>query len=254
MVDGKELTMGVSGKLWKNVLVMYDRQTDTLWSHLTGEGIVGPLKGKKLKIYPALFTTFDEWRQLYPKSRVLNKKKVGGLFSFFRSSSRDPYEGYYYSRKAGIIPQKHRDNRLHPKTFIVAVALAPAGGGEKRAKVYPFAALNRDGVVNDVFAGRNLLVTYCERARTGVVFDRKLGGKTLTFAVEGGKSGAGGDGNCRYMRDRETNSRWLRLTGRAVSGPMKGKKLEQIPSTLSFWYGWKDYYPRSEIYGGLKPK
>ncbi len=238
--------MGVSGKLWKNVLVMYDRQTDTLWSHLTGEGLIGPLKGKKLKIYPALFTTFDEWRQLYPKSRVIDKRKTGGGQKLYdiRFYMKDPYEGYYYNSDTGVIPEKHRDNRLHPKTFVVAVALAPAGGGRKRAKVYPFGALEKAGVVNDAFAGRELVVSYCEKAKTGAVFSRRMQGKDLTFEPEGE--------GCRTMRDRESGSRWLRLTGLAVSGPMKGKKLEQIPSTLSFWFGWKDYYPKSEIYGRTK--
>ena len=47
MLEGREFSIGVSGKLWKFFLVMYDRQTDTLWSHLTAEGLLGPLKGKR---------------------------------------------------------------------------------------------------------------------------------------------------------------------------------------------------------------
>jgi hypothetical protein len=245
MLEGRELSMGVSGKLWKNVLIMYDRQTDTLWSHLTGEGLIGPLTGKRLKTLPAAMMKYSEWKRLFPDTKVLKKDtgRFGGLFS----SGGDPYEGYYYSSRAGVIPQKYRDNRLHPKTFIVAVALAPSEGAPKKAKVYPFADLNRAGVVNDAFAGRKLLVSYCESAKSGVVFNRQLNGKELTFQPElhKGKKGAGG---CDFMRDRETGSQWVRLTGAAVSGPMKGQKLHQIPSTLSFWFGWKDYYPKSEVY------
>ena len=40
-LDGKTLTLGVSGKLIRNSLVMFDRETDTLWSHLTGEALEG---------------------------------------------------------------------------------------------------------------------------------------------------------------------------------------------------------------------
>ena len=47
-VSGKTLTFGVSGKLWKNALIMYDRETKTLWSHLTGEAVYGPMQGEKL--------------------------------------------------------------------------------------------------------------------------------------------------------------------------------------------------------------
>lgn len=246
-MDGKELTMGVSGKLWKNVLIMYDRQTDTLWSHLLGEGLVGPLKGKFLKILPtAVFITYKEWKQLYPDTKVLDKTRIGGVRGLFGKYSKDPYEGYYYSRQTGVIPQKYRDNRLHPKTFVVAIALDNPGGAGKIAKVYPFADLNRAGVVNDTFALQELLVAYCESGKSGVVFDRKIGGKTLTFEVPpGGKETQKG---CGTMRDKETGSLWRRMTGDAIQGAMKGKKLSRIPSTHSFWFGWKDYYPKSEVY------
>lgn len=247
ILDGKELTFGVSGKLWKNALVMYDRQTNTLWSQILGEGLIGPLKGKRLKALPtAVFITYKEWKQLYPDTKVLDKGKVGGLRALFGGSSRDPYEGYYYSRQTGVIPQKYRDNRLHPKTYVVAVAFDNPGGGEKIAKAYPFADLNRAGVVNDTFALQELLVTYCESGKSGVVFDRRIGGKTLTFETPPG--GEGAEKSCGMMRDRETGSLWRRMTGEAVSGAMKGKKLSRVPSTLAFWFGWKDYFPKSKIY------
>ncbi len=246
-LDGKKLSFGVSGKLWKNVLIMYDRQTDSLWSHLTGEALIGPLKGKRLKTHPSAMMRYSEWKQLYPDTLVL-KKEGRGMAGMFRGPSRDPYEGYYYSSQTGVIPEKYRDNRLHPKTLVVGLALdSMTEKGKAMAKVYPFADLNRAGVVNDRFAGREILVTYCEGAAAGVVFDRVLGGKTLEFELIT-DSGAKGAAACRFMKDKKTGSRWQRLTGLAVEGPMKGARLRQISSTLAFWFGWKDYYPQSRIY------
>ncbi len=246
-LDGKKLSFGVSGKLWKNVLIMYDRQTDSLWSHLTGEAVIGPLKGKRLKTFPAAMMRYSEWTQLYPDTLVL-KKEGRGMGGMFRGSSRDPYEGYYYSSQTGVIPEKYRDNRLHPKTLVVALALdSPKDKGKQIAKAYPFADLNRAGVVNDRFAGRDVLVAYCEGAGTGVVFDRVLGGATLEFELTR-NSGAKGAAACRFMKDKKTGSRWQRLTGLAVEGPLKGSRLNQLSTTLAFWFGWKDYYPKSQIY------
>lgn len=243
----KKLSFGVSGKLWKNVLIMYDRQTDTLWSHLTGEGLIGPLKGERLKTFPAAMMRYSEWKQLYPDTLVL-KKKLKGMGGAFRSPSRDPYEGYYYSAQTGVIPEKYRDSRLHPKTLLVGLALdSPKEKGGQVAKVYPFADLNRAGVVNDRFAGRDVLVTYCEGAGTGVVFDRVLNGKTLEFELVTSK-GAKGAAACRFMKDKKTGSRWQRLTGLAVDGPLAGARLNQLSTTLAFWFGWKDYFPKSVIY------
>ena len=53
-VEGRSYTFGVSGKLWKNGLVMYDHQTETLWSGVTGEALQGPLTGKRLTILAAV--------------------------------------------------------------------------------------------------------------------------------------------------------------------------------------------------------
>ena len=245
-LDGRKLSFGVSGKLWKNVLIMYDRQTDTLWSHLTGEGLIGPLKGKRLATFPAAMMRYSEWAQLYPDTLVL--KKNTGRGSVFGNPSRDPYEGYYYSGQTGVIPEKYRDNRLHPKTLLVALALdSPNKKGEQIAKVYPFADLNRAGVVNDRFAGRDVLVTYCEGAGTGVVFDRVLKGESLEFELVTDE-GAKGAAACRFMKDKKTGSRWQRLTGLAVDGPLAGARLNQLSTTLAFWFGWKDYFPKSRIY------
>ena len=62
MIDNEEYTFGVSGKLIMNVLVMYDRQTDSLWSQLIGEAVDGPLKGTVLEFLPAWQTTWAEWK------------------------------------------------------------------------------------------------------------------------------------------------------------------------------------------------
>ena len=108
--------------------------------------------------------------------------------------------------------------------------------------------MNRAGVVNDVFAGKDLLISYCESAKSGVVFERRLEGRVLTFDAEGKKGAKKAAAGCSLMRNRETGSRWALLTGKATEGPLKGKKFNMIPSTQSFWFRWKDYYPKSEVY------
>ena len=54
------LTFGVSGALIMNALVMYDHQTDTLWSHFTGDAVQGPLVGTKLQVLPAMQTLWGQ--------------------------------------------------------------------------------------------------------------------------------------------------------------------------------------------------
>ena len=71
------------------------------------------------------------------------------------------------------------------------------------------------------------------------VFERTLGDATLTFerAEETGQ-----------MTDRETGSTWDKATGKAVSGQLQGKQLQQLPSHTSFWFAWTDFYPETELY------
>ncbi len=72
IVDGQAYTFGVSGKLWRNGLVMYDHQTETLWSGVTGEALQGKLQGKQLEILAAQpKVRWQDWKQTYPESKVL---------------------------------------------------------------------------------------------------------------------------------------------------------------------------------------
>ena len=66
----------VSGMLWRNSLIIMDRETETLWSHVTGEAIRGPLAGKRLESVPVVHTTWRQWRAAHPDTLVLVKDKA----------------------------------------------------------------------------------------------------------------------------------------------------------------------------------
>jgi uncharacterized protein YbaR (Trm112 family) len=72
-VKGKTLTLLVSGKLWRNSLVMQDVETGSLWSHVSGEALDGPLKGEQLTVLPAVQTTWERWGAAHPDTLVLHK-------------------------------------------------------------------------------------------------------------------------------------------------------------------------------------
>jgi len=55
-----------------------------------------------------------------------------------------------------------------------------------------------------------------------------------------------------FLTDDATGSYWDGLTGRAVRGRLKGQKLEPLPVTPSFWFGWVDNYPKTEIFRAKK--
>jgi hypothetical protein len=55
-----------------------------------------------------------------------------------------------------------------------------------------------------------------------------------------------------FIRDEQTGSIWDGIEGRAVNGPLIGQQLDRVRSTGSFWFGWKDFYPETRVYGELR--
>lgn len=231
-IKGKLLTFGVSGKLHANSLIMYDHQTESLWSHLAGAAVVGELKGQQLKPLPSMFTQWRTWKKLYPDSKAMTT----GRSAFF-GSQRDPYESYYRSPDTGIIPTRLKDQRIYPKEFVLALVL------KDKAKAYPFSALSKRPVLNDSFQGVPIVVVFDPDTATGVIFNREIDGRTLSFK----KAGPGSQKELQ-VTDDATGSVWDGLRGRAIQGKLKGKTLESIPTTPSFWFGWVDHYPKTELF------
>jgi len=75
-VKNSKRTLGVSGRLMQRNLVMWDAETDSLWSQLTGEALHGKAKGEKLDMLPAVFVGFGTWKKLHPKTKVLDLELV----------------------------------------------------------------------------------------------------------------------------------------------------------------------------------
>jgi hypothetical protein len=231
-VDGAVVEFGVSGKLLMNVLVMYDRETDSLWSQILGESIDGSRKGTKLEVVDSLQTTWGTWRQLHPTTLVLE------------SDIRfDSYAGYYQNNDSGVHGNFVDDDRLPDKTIVVGAVV----GSSPRA--YPLALGAEFSVINDVLEDVPLLAVFAPDGLTGLLYDRRVDGRVLTFTDAGPQAAL-------EIIDQETESRWNRLTGEATAGPLRGSVLQRVPATTSFWFGWRDFFPRTTIFGidaGLPP-
>ncbi|OGB92390.1 MAG: hypothetical protein A2Z31_01950 [candidate division NC10 bacterium RBG_16_65_8] len=232
-VNGKLLSFGVSGKLWKDALVMYDRETQSLWSHVTGQAIAGKLVGMRLQAVPALQMTWAEWKQLYPQSLVLSKslaqRGATGTYNVYESYSKD-------ETQLGIFGTKNPDEVLPGKEFVVGLTV------EAEAAAYPFRALSRQPLVNDIVAGRPIVVTFSSAGATGAAFSRTVGTRTLTFVNLRRERGD------LLMEDRETHTTWQALSGQAVRGSLAPARLVQLPSTLAFWFAWKGFHPQTRLW------
>lgn len=112
----------------------------------------------------------------------------------------------------------------------------------KDARAYPLRVMIWHEIVNDVVAGVPVTVTYCPLCNTGIVFDRRLDGRTLDF---------GTTGKLRHsdlvMYDRQTESWWQQFGGDAIVGALAGRSLKILPSRLESFESFRARAPAGRV-------
>ena len=149
----RTLEFGVSGFLRKSDMVMFDRQTETLWQQITGEGIVGEMTGTQLRVIPAQIVSFEQFRSAYPGGRVLSRDT-----GHARDYGRNPYTGYDDIDQHPYLYDGPPDDRLRPMEKVVALKL---DGAEK---AYPYGLTRERRVVNDTVGDLPLVVFHADGA------------------------------------------------------------------------------------------
>ena len=244
------VSFGVSGKLLYETLVMYDRESDSLWSQLYGSAVEGPLAGERLSYFPSVFTDWESWVEQHSESLVLDKEATCERFDCGTYSSNprgsyhvDPYESYYIESGEGVvnaqIPRDLGEPMGAPKKRVLGIRIAG------RAKAYPYSGFSNGSLVNDEVNGVPILLWLEPETRTGLAYLRTVpgageGDQTLSFVEDAEKEGR--------IFDQETGSLWDVFSGTAVNGPMEGARLSPVFATSAFAFGWYDYFPESETF------
>jgi hypothetical protein len=243
--DNAVLDFGTSGRLYRSNLVMYDRQTKSLWVQFTGQSVAGPFIGTQLRKLPVQIVSWSQFAAAYPEGTVLSRDT-----GFRRSYGDNPYAGYDDIASSPFLFDGRTDERLRPMERVVAVTV----GSDSRA--YRYASLERRArggaaVVRDRIGSRDVVVFYRAGTASALdktdipssrdvgatgVFDPVAGGRRLTFEPAGGA-----------FSDRETGSVWD-LLGRATSGPLHGSQLRRIVSDDTFWFVWAAFRPVTTIW------
>ena len=253
---GTVFDFGVSGLLRNSDLIMWDRQTESWWQQLTGEGIVGRMAGYQLDLLPAAIIAWGDFKRLYPDSAVLSRDT-----GHRRDYGRNPYGGYDRADEPPFLFQGELDGRLLPKERVAAVTL------DGQSIAFPFTALERERAVNHRLGDTALAVFFAPGAVSALdrsniaasrdvgavgVFEATLNGQTLTFspaapdnAAANGAAAALRDGE---FTDAETGSTW-NILGQANAGPLAGQRLTPVVHGAHFWFAWAAFRPETTIYG-----
>jgi len=163
LINGKRVEFGVSGLLYNSDVLLYDRESQSLWSQLKHQAISGPMKGTALDPLPLQLAPWKQWREKYPQTQVLSRDT-----GHHRDYSRSPYADYDQNQHI-YFPVEFLSKRYHPKERVLGLQLA---GG---FKAYPFAELAKlqaegEAEFSDSFNGIELTVRFNAQQRTGQVF------------------------------------------------------------------------------------
>ena len=225
---------GVSGLLYLNNLMMYDRSTgESLWPQMLRGARCGVQSGTPLESVAALEMRWDRWWFLHYDTKVLSERT-----GHVREYDRYPYGDYAEPRNdATLFPRIQLDTRLQPKELVLGFPV-----GEQLWAV-PFGALAEIGpqaAIHPVATSPEIVVLWDTLGESAMAFTTRLeSGERLTLRVVDER-----------IFDDETGSRW-RFDGLALAGPLEGVQLQPIAEAHSaFWFAWIDFHPDTQLWEG----
>ncbi len=237
-LDGEITEFGVSGLLFRNNLIAYDRGTDSNWSQMQLRSVNGRHIGRDIEIYQVVETTWETWKKLYPESMV-HTRNTGHQ----RNYSAYTYGSDYSTNHNRILfPVKNQDNRLQNKERVHGILGSLTPDDRRLVKVYPIDDFG-DGItlVKDEFDTDNYLITGSREFNFAAAFKRIPGSSTAGLEFE-----AVQDELPVIMQDSEGN-KWD-IFGRAVEGPKTGEQLVPARSYTGYWFAWADFFPGLQLH------
>lgn len=206
-----------SGLIYRSNKLMYDRQSESLWSQFTGRPVVGDLVGSgiELKMRPAVMTRWKDWREAHPDTKVLSLQ-TGHQRDYIAG---EPYVDYLNS-PAMMFPAAMTDWKLPPKQAVFGLRLDGA------AKSWPLADFADASVLNDSIGS------------TPIVLIGEEGPDTVRAYRRGPHEFKPGATPLELLADGKP---W-RVTEEALLGP-GDEKLARLAGTVAYWFAWQGNFP-----------
>ncbi len=215
--------LGTSGFLYRSNKLMYDQTTQSLWSTILGQPVVGPLVDQdiELSILPVETTTWGEWSERHPNTQVL---------SIETGHARNYAEGVaykdYFSDDDLMFPVLRLDMRLpnkarvfipRPKNF-AAQPLAVSVEYLKRKRIHQ----------DQIDEQRLLIIT-------------ESNGSSRTYAIDNQQFKSYKDGRLLDNKGEVWEVKEDALIG------LERQRLSRIPAHEVFWFAWINIFPETRI-------
>ncbi len=160
---GKQtLNFGVSGLLYNSDVLLYDRQTESLWSQIKSQAISGPMIGRKLQRLPITHSSWQSWRSAHPDTRVMSPQT-----GYSRDYDQDPYSGYEKSSTVYFRVEHKAPAWFHPKERVLGLEI------DGQFKAYPLSEIDRVGKprFEDRFAGQTVTLHWDQNSQQAGITD-----------------------------------------------------------------------------------
>lgn len=155
-------TFGVSGLLYNSDVLLYDRQTESLWSQIMMEAISGTASGQMLQFIATENTTWETWKTAHPNTLVLSTDT-----GYNRDYNDEPYLAYEQNDQL-MFPVSNKSDQLKNKDYIIGVEI------NGHYKAYPFKILKKkESEIIDEFQHQQLHIQYDKKTETARILDEK---------------------------------------------------------------------------------
>ena len=223
--NGVRYELGTSGFLYRSNKLMYDKKTQSLWSTVKGEPVLGPLvdQGIALEHIGMVTTTWGEWKRRHPTTSVL---------SLDTGHNRNYGEGVaynaYFSTDRLMFNTPFSDNRLKNKQEVLALRFF-ASPKEQLAIDTDF-LINNPLYVNNI--GRQKVLVLTDTSGANRVYDPK----DVMFVS--------------YDQDStliDSKGQKWRLEEDSLISQNSQKILTSLPYRRAFWFGWHAAFPNTKL-------
>ena len=192
-----------------------DKTTGSWWRQVTGEAIVGPLRGTVLKEIPSEQMSLANWIALHPDTKILQPDTL------FKDAYKE-LEKYDEGKMIGRLESKDSLS-WKDKSWVVGVHIG------MRSRAYDWIELQQVRMIEDTLDSMPVLVVVEQDSASFHVFSRLLGSDTLFFSMVN---------NGFNFQDSKTKSLWT-WSGHCVDGELNGSSLPIIQSYQEYWHSWK---------------
>jgi hypothetical protein len=202
---------------------MQDLETESLWSQISGEAIMGIEEGKKLTLFPVIHTTYAEFKKNYPHGVLLTKPEKGPPGS--------PYETYFSDKsKLGIFGRVNDFQKLDGKD-----------------KVFGLSIKGSHFAVSEDYLSKNRFALIEAPASTIILILADDGNTTVAYSLA--------DFNADNLKNLKIENNKIVLHGKKVSWDIRDgitvegnqKALTLIPVVSAYWFAWFSFFPQTEL-------